>query len=448
MPRLGRLWYVSLALVAAACSANAAGPDGELPDAGLPDASDPDASEPSIDALRALLLQKIDASACPSEPCPRATVTARPAPETAASRGRRILLIDDAIVLPAVTRWPSRVIGVLALGADGSYAEATPAFTMARDALDVFAAIPPAISGLQLDVSAQFFGRFAQTIPAEAFGHGMDILPFLAERIPDSQFVVSEDQLDAPAPCELLDAAPDDPAWAAHDAFVGRMASTLASVITSHGINYVHLSWGIGYSELSRTFQARCGGIPSVDVARRYMEPYVALLSAWTALQTPDAAGRLRPVVVFQAGASGVDPDASRLDCADIAHRVRVFSVAYTGTAVPPGGSHDESLLPTSLAQLGCNDIFVVMGYTSIFSPPRGDAYFPSMPFGLGRAPRPSWPPAPSFANPIGLARFVRIAEDHPDESTDDWSLRLTDGWTKPIIDPLLYDPDQLPAPH
>src|SRR5204863_6170021 len=174
------------------------------------------------------------------------------------------------------------------------------------------------------------------------------------------------------------------------------------------------LSWGIGQSELSNVFSLRCGRDVSTAIARRYMEPYVALLESLTSLTTPDAAGQLRPVVVFQAGATGTDPDGRRLDCADIANRVRVFSVPYTGTAVPAEGSHDYSLLPTSVSELACNDVFIVMGYTSIFSPTRGDDYFPSMPFGLGRAPRPAWPPAPSFANPIALAHFVRVAAGHP----------------------------------
>jgi len=144
---------------------------------------------------------------------------------------------------------------------------------------------------------------------------------------------------------------------------------------------------------------------------------------------------------VFQAGAPGTDPDARRLDCAQIPHRVRVFSVPYIGTAVPAEGSHDYSLLPTSIANLGCSDVFIVMGYTSIFDPTRGDQYFPSMPFGLGRAPRPAWPPTSSFANPIALAHFARIEAEHPSATTDDWLDVLTDGWSQPILDPLLHDP-------
>jgi hypothetical protein len=37
---------------------------------------------------------------------------------------------------------------------------------------------------------------------------------------------------------------------------------------------------------------------------------------------------------------------------------VRVFSVPYIGTAVPPEGSHDYSLLDQSLTALACNDVF------------------------------------------------------------------------------------------
>ena len=402
-------------------------------------------ADANVDQLRLELLDEIQSSPCPGVPCPAVMFTGQPAPALDASRGRRILLIDDAIILQGVTRWPGRVIGLLALGADGSYHDVTPPLTMAQDALDVFATInafPAPVLGTELDIAAPFFSHFSQTLPAEAFGHGTDILAFLAEQIPDAQFVLSEDQMDAPTPCELLDAAPDSPAWAAHDAFVQNMARTLRQSIVDHGINYVHLSWGIGQSELSNTFTLRCGRGPSAATARRYMEPYVALLESLTSLTTPDADGQPRPVVVFQAGASGTDPDARRLDCADIANRVRVFSVPYTGTAVPAEGSHDYNLLPKSLSELACNDVFIVMGYTSIFEPTRGDQYFPSMPFGLGRASRPAWPPAPSFANPIALAHFVRVATDAPEASADEQLDLLTDGWSQPILDPLLRDPD------
>lgn len=428
-PRSRSRQHFALLAVAAACSS--------------------DAEDPDLGRLRDELLQKIQASSCPADPCPVVSFTARPATERDRSRGKRILLIDDAIVLPAVTRWPGRVIGLLALGSDGSYAATTPEFVMARDAVDVLATIaafPRPVRGTALDLVEPFFTRFSPKLPPEAFGHGMDILPFLAEHLPSAQFVLSEDQLEAPTRCELLDIAPDDLAWASHDDFVERMSRSLAKAIVDHGINYVHLSWGLGHSEISRAFESRCGRAMSVATARRFMEPYVALLSSLTALATPDERGRPRPVMIFQAGATGIDPDARRLDCADIARRLRVFSVPYTGMAVSPEGSHDESLLPAPLAELGCNDVFIVMGYTGIFEPTRGDMYFPSMPFGLGRAPRPSWPPAPSFANPIGLAHFVHIAERHPDESIDQWSARLTDGWTQPIIDPLLHDPELLPA--
>jgi len=398
---------------------------------------------PDVEAFRAEVLGDIAASVCPADPCPLVPFMPTPAAAREESRGRRILLVDDAIVLPAATRWPDRVLGVLAQGPDGTYAEATPTFTMAQDALDVLAkvaAFPRPVSAETLDLAAAFFAKFSTTIPGDAYGHGGDILPFLAERIPGSQFLLSEDQLDAPAGCELLDADPGDASWAAHDAFVARMSSSLETAIVRYGINTVHLSWGLDHVALSRSFESQCGRPASVAVTRRFMEPYVTLFRDLTALETPSVGGRLDPVLVFQAGASGTDPDEQFLDCADLPRRLRVYSVPYVGTAVPPEGSHDYSLLSRPLAELGCNDVFVVMGYTSIFEPTRGDRYFPSMPFGLGRAPRPSWPPASSFANPVGLAHFLRLAGDHPEERPADWIGRFTAGGTRPIIDPLLYE--------
>lgn len=53
----------------------------------------------------------------------------------------RILLIDTAIFVAAATRWPHALLGVLTLGADGTYAEAMPTFDMPRDALGVLSRI-------------------------------------------------------------------------------------------------------------------------------------------------------------------------------------------------------------------------------------------------------------------------------------------------------------------
>jgi len=400
-------------------------------------------TDPEVDALRADVLAAIQASTCPDEPCPVVSVTPQAAPAASASRGKRILLIDTAILVAAATRWPHALLGVLALGPDGTYAEAMPTFDMPRDALGVLSRIASfrrPVRASELDVAVPFFGAFGSRIPGQAFGHGMDILASLADWIPDAQFLVSEDLMNAPTPCDLLDAAPGDAAWAAHDAFVDRMSRSLESAVVRYELNYVHLSWGIDQTSLSFAFGNRCGRSPSVEVSRRYMQPYVDLFRRLTALSTPGADGAPRPVILFQAGVIGTDADAQLLDCTPIAGRVRVYDVAYAGTAVTTDGSHDYTLLPVNIDDLLCNDVFVVMGYTSVFDPPRRGAYFASMPFGMGLVPSPVWPPAPSFANPIALAHFALLTETYPGESTDAWIDRLTAGRSRSIIDPLLHD--------
>src|SRR5882757_824784 len=59
-----------------------------------------------LDHLRAELLKKLQSSPCPGAPCPAVTFTAQPAAALDVSRGQRILLLDDAIVLQGIARWP------------------------------------------------------------------------------------------------------------------------------------------------------------------------------------------------------------------------------------------------------------------------------------------------------------------------------------------------------
>jgi hypothetical protein len=50
-------------------------------------------------------------------------------------------------------------------------------------------------------------------------------------------------------------------------------------------------------------------------------------------------------------------------------------------------------------------------------------------------------------ANPIALAHFIRVAADHSSATTAEQLDLLTDGWSQPILDPLLHDPDP-PGAH
>jgi hypothetical protein len=392
--------------------------------------------------LVAEITRAIEASSCPDS-CPMTTVTANPGQARASSQGQRILLIDDGIVFTAATSYASRTLAFLRVEEDGSYREYTPSFDMPAEAYQILKKIDEASPPLRqndLNLAQPFADKFLDKFPETWAAHGSDIQAFLTEKLPDAQFVISEDQLNSPMPCLVLDAGSAAAEWQKYEERLATMQNTVVEAITKYGVNYVHLSWGLEHSSVVDSFERQCGRSPSREVTNRILEMYVGLFRAITALTSPSANGQAQPVMLFQAGAPASQPGDFLLDCTDISGRIRVMSASYSGYEVPRGGSHDYSLL-SAQEQVGmaCNDVYMVMGYAGIFDQPR-EKYFQSFFLGLGPAPKQTWPATPSFANPIALAHFICLAKRYPQESTASWASRLTNSWSKPILDPILYD--------
>jgi hypothetical protein len=398
--------------------------------------------------LRSELASAIEVSSCPSV-CPSTTVTAVPAPARSASLGQRILLIDDGVVYDAATRYASRTLAFLRRSETGYYQEYFPSFAMPAEAYEILKKVDtaaPSPRSVDLDLAQAFVSKFP--VFDGWIRHGTDIQAFLQDALPDAQFVVSEDQLELASPCGVL-GTDSATAWQAYEGLFANMQATVVESIRKYDINFVHLSWGLEHESLVQQFQYDCGLTPDHAVTDRILGMYVDLFSAIAALQSHGSRG-LQPVLVFQAGAASSSLQDSLLDCSDVPGRVRVYSAGYDGRAVPVGGSHDYSLLSSNeQAAMGCNDVYVVMGYTvdGWMTGVQRDEYFESLGMGCGLGPtsKPTWPPASSFANPVALAHFIYVTEQYPDESAESWLKRFTDSWTKPILDPLLHG--QFPMP-
>jgi hypothetical protein len=414
-------------------------------DAGPPVPTDAPEAGVDLAALRRRVLAAIESSRCPGDPCPLVTVTPEPASATPASRGQRILLFDDAILTAAATRYRSRTLAYITSGPGGAYREFAPSVTIGRDAHEILRMVdevPGEVASKDLDAAVPFLQKFGELIPG-IDGHGADILPFLAERVPDAQFVIADDlrHLGPEVDCDMLVPARREAAFQAFSERVGALGESLVRVIERHGVNFLHLSWGFAHADLLDDFQRKCGKAAEAAEAARIMETYVGLFRRLTALVTPGAGGEPRPVLVFQAGKAVSRPDLDVLDCAEIAGRIRAYSLPYTGTAVPCSGSRDLSLLKPELrTRTGCLDIFMVMGYEGLLGPLRPGRYFPFAQLGLGEGLEPAWPPTPSFANPIALAHFLFLVQRRPEQTTAVWLRDFTQGGAKPIWDPLLHD--------
>jgi hypothetical protein len=187
--------------------------------------------------LRQSLLQKIAASSCPGN-CPLEEVELAPAAARAESIGQRILLIDDAVDLPAFTRYQSRTLASLKLRPSGRYEETNWRASINPDALETLQQVNSQekfVPAACLDVAMPFLEKFGAQLP-QLTGHGMDILPSLADANPKAQFVVSEDQLsDVLSKDRLCPLLNDEAvAWAQLDAAIDQMEESLVSTIQKH----------------------------------------------------------------------------------------------------------------------------------------------------------------------------------------------------------------------
>lgn len=447
-----KLLRAALPAVLMACGSGSSGPG----DVAAPCREQPDAARAEqIALLRDRVLRIIDGSPCPGADCQMTTFQTTPAAATTASEGARVLLIDEAIITVAATRYQSRTLAFLRRDAEGFYLPGELEIWLAADALRVFQAVdrfPGPLASEEIEVATAFVRKFGNVIPNWT-GHGMDILPFLEDRMPRAQFVVSEALLDVPlgeaSICGVIDAGTREAALQRLETQLGNTRQSLSRVIEQYAINYVHLSWGITAAQIEQLVQSRCGAAPPREVVDRIQRDYLDLLEALARLSVM-VAGRPQPVLMFQAatGSPGVlkpnDPDFIT-DCTPFAGRLRVHVAAYTGTDIPIGGSSDPRFM-TQAAQraLACLDVVVNVGYSGPFDVRAAPAYFPTTSLGLGAFP-PEWPAESSFANPVGLAYFAYLSDQHPGETQAQLVDRVTHQDSKPVVDPLLFA--QFPRP-
>jgi hypothetical protein len=404
-----------------------------------------------VACLRDELRTAIEGSPCPGFGCVGVGFQPVAAAPVRASEGARILLIDEAIVTMAATRYQSRTLAYLSPEADGTYYARDITINLSVHALAILQAadrFEGPLASEEIGVATPFLTKFASTLPNWA-GHGMDILPFLADRIPRAQFVVSEHTMDYPLEDVTICAANNNPVAGEQvvqqvESQLLRTAQSLSKVIRQYSINYIHLSWGVSRFGIERSFQSRCGAVPPAEIIARIQRAYLQLLRTLAGLSTK-VAGAARPVVLFQAG-TGADrelhvDDADYLsDCTDVPGRLRVFAAGYTGTEIPETGSNDTRYLSSfGRSALACLDLIVNVGYVDTLEFRAAPMFFPASSTGLGISTRPGWPAVSSFANPVGLAYFAYLADQHPDETVAQLLARITNQWTKPTVDPLLY---------
>jgi arsenate reductase-like glutaredoxin family protein len=301
-----------------------------------------------------------------------------------------------------------------------------------------------------LDMAMPYLERFGAQLPQLA-GHGMDILPSLADANPKAQFVVSEDQLSdilsQERICPLLNN--EEAAWSNLEQAMQETRDSLVTLIRKYAINYVHLSWGLEDKGLRERFQS-CGTTPpNAETINRILKLYGNLFQDITHLQSPTERG-MQPVYIFQAAPSSSypltgDDQLHSLDCRSIPGRIRVNAASYHGFDVPEEGRPAPFALASHEANgKACTDFYVVTGYKGLFDPEARAARIPSGPLGLGHLPSPSWPSASSFANPLGLSFFLYERQKAPQSRHDEILKALINKSSPQVYDPLLHQQLQI----
>ena len=421
-------------------------------------------SDPSLDKLVADLKGISDASPCRHDQtdagaCEMADLIFTPGKPRAESRGRRILVLDDGMVLAATARYPSRVLAQAQIGSDGSYEEYLPQVTLPKDALRIFSAIeqsPAFVSaGALQPLQESFLAGPGGRIPDKYWeGHGNPIFGFLAEAAPLAQFVVGQHGYPerwGSRVCELTSSEPAvaDAALQELSARYDRFFASIQQLVERFEIDFINASWGLSRREAQALFNGLCGSLPADDRISQVLQIEATLMRRMGQMKvTGHASGQsLRDVITVQAATfnrdralTEGDPDYPA-DCdSTIPNRLRAGSFFDLTTAIPPEGTSDMSYLDAAKANgRACTDAFINLGYD--FGVPndrdeRARALQDTF-FGIGWA-QMAWPPTTSFAAPVALAHLIWLQGGQGGTlSAGDLLDAYTGGGARPVQDPV-----------
>jgi hypothetical protein len=419
--------------------------------------------DPQVDQQIADLVRLATQSGCRRDQistmaCLPVTLRFTPAPMLPTSAGRRILVLDQGMLLAATARYPSRVLAQVQIESDGRYQEYLPEVSMSKDAFHIFAAIDRSSTRLTASalqpLQSPFLDGPGGVIPDEYWaGHGNPIFDFLAEAVPTAQFVIGQHDQSAlwgPRACELVasDASVSTSAIQELAARYDASFSSLQDLVERYQLDFINASWGLNRREAVDLFTDLCGSIPAETVLSQVLELEATMMRRMGTLRVGTGTSA-RDVITVQAAtfsrdqvlAEG-DPDHPS-DCdSTIPHRLRVGSFFNLTTQIPVDGSGDLSYLGAAEANArACTDIFIDLGYDyGVVNRTERARSLQDTFFGIGWAPM-AWPPTTSFAAPVALAELIWFRDQHKELSSGEALLdAYTGSGTRPIRDPIQND--------
>lgn len=343
------------------------------------------------------------------EVCETVTVSFRPKPASSSSLGQRILVIDSGMLIPAYTRYKSRVLDHLAIDQQGYYRSSPQKIQVTRPIFEVLCNILdeqcPLTTAKQLNPISDLFYKHKKILQIP-IGHGDLTFATLADLNPKADFVIAEL---ADKPAAYFCSSSDDPvSLESYRLFIRNAADSLRSAIEKHNINFVNMSFGDTQNTLKRTWQLRCAGkaLPSekffLDFQKMHFHNFYEPLFAMEDVVFVQAAPQSTRVL------EKLDPEFFS-DCQDVSSRIVAAGFSSQEALLPFLGSNSHPLLPNYIkGAMTCTDLAINFGVSA--KRPYEDGPFPVLTTmeGVG-AYSIGTRPSSSTAAPIVLSYLIYL---------------------------------------
>lgn len=387
------------------------------------------------------------------------TITFSPAAPRDDSRGQRVLILDQNMILASSTRYASRTLAHIRISdVDDHYSEYLPSFEVPQAFAEVAELLDEHPQHVPIaatrELTSDFYAKVGPAIPAEHWqGHGLGVFTFIADRVPDAQFVIGQhaavERLAIPDFCRLVSATASERAAAIDDLEqrLGAIGDSLADIVELYDIDYINASWGLTGSLLQTIVSTKCGASLSSATKKAVLKRERAFMKGLSELTYADELGQTRSAILVHAGVTaphpltGTEGDYS-IDCgATMPGRIRVNAFSYLGSDIPVEGSDDLALVDApALNAKACTDVYINAGYEPGLPPVERTPSLRYSDWGIGDSWNP-WPPSSSFMAPVAIARLVSLRQELGQDSA---APELLDAWTangaRPLQDPILHD--------
>lgn len=394
-------------------------------------------------ALEEKLRRIMSASKCTSEDCDLVEIEAKPQ-SPVRPNVERIMIIDNALVLPALTRYRNKTAAIYRLNRDaGSIEEYKGSIEVAKDAMDFYKAIQDFPKHVPVALTnpfrLEFLNKFGPWLQVEGVvdQHGRNIFNYIADKNPDNELVAITDFVNIYPDAVYCHLDQQDNYAVALESAT-RIAQDIRELAQKWNVTYINLSAGSEAKRFYHNFKKMCTNQPNEKMMAAAMRLWHVFLEEISTIEG---------TYLIQAGITSstkIDPTSIEVlsDCASFKNRARIgFYVDFYDHVGKAGSAlKDPAKRPNLTNTHPCLDLAINSGFTNTGEAKRGDAPLLVSKYGVGE--RISvWGNGTSWMAPVALSMINRMANDRKRSNKD----KLT---PKAMIEALkkdgkisLYDP-------